>query len=483
MLSAWGENLYGEWLTITGLVASLSILNLGVQSYTCNLLIAHHVHGEIEAGTRLLHAALRLYLILSGIALLLLCGFLLWPGVLDWLNVNQITPQDARTIILIYGLLAIYAIFGGLLLSLFQVIKRMPRQLTYALLERLLFFVVPMFVVLLGGQPVDVATAFGLATVGLIAIELRDARRSSPFSIGVTNTSWRVARGLIRPSLLFFGASFAGVLLSAGIISLIANGAGGSAVAIFSTTLLLTNFVRIMINQGMNVMWPEITGAAATADDPRRLARWHRLLLKLATGLALICAGGIVLLGSDVLSAWTRGQITVDPVLNVLLAVYLVIHVPGIVSGAFGFALNRQSRLLRVQIATALITLFLAALLIPNGGVAGAAIALAAGQVVGSSWMLHSASEWTGDRRRTLLSDWGVRSVPTLLATAALLVIAASLQPELAGRAAIALLVVIVGSLLIWTTWLQQSERLLLTRQLKSIFQRHAAVDTQESLI
>ena len=50
LLTRWGAQIYGEWLTLTALAGTLSMLNLGVQSYVTNRLIAYYVRGEISRG-------------------------------------------------------------------------------------------------------------------------------------------------------------------------------------------------------------------------------------------------------------------------------------------------------------------------------------------------------------------------------------------------------------------------------------------------
>src|ERR1017187_1688812 len=80
-LAHWGAPVYGEWLALTNLGASLSVLNLGVQSYVTNDLVMHYVRGQITEGTRVLHAAIRLYAVLACLIIVIAGTLAFMPGV------------------------------------------------------------------------------------------------------------------------------------------------------------------------------------------------------------------------------------------------------------------------------------------------------------------------------------------------------------------------------------------------------------------
>src|SRR5258706_695343 len=472
LLTHWGAITYGEWLVLTNLASSLSIMNLGVQSYVCNLLISSYVKGEIENWTRLLHSALLLYILFTGVAVLVVFIFALSPGLLVWMKVEQIPALDGHIILVIFGSMATYAISGGLLLSLFQVTKQMPRQLMYGLMERTIIMYSPMIVAFLGGQPVAAAIAMVISMCCLIVVELRDVWIHSPFPIGLSQADWSLSLSFIRPGLTFFSVSLAGLMVSTGITLLIANQAGGKFVAIFSTTLLLGNLVRTLINQGMNVLWPEITGMAALKDDTGRLSRWYLLLLKLVSAFVLICMLGICALGGDILMIWTRGRIEVSPVLNLLLAIYLVVQAPILVGAAFGLALNRQADLLKTQFVAGCITLSLGVLFIHQYGLNGAAFALIAGQASIVLWLSKMVCNW-------IEAAWGSFLLKTfsrlILVTIPVMVSSIALIASPFGLSSKAFCVAgLTGAIVFicWVYWLMPEEKKLLRSTVLALIQR-----------
>lgn len=463
LLTRWGPQLYGEWVTLTTLAGSLSVLNLGVQTYVGNRLIAFHIRGETALGTADLHAGLRLYLGSCTAGMLATTGLVAWPGVLEWLGISAMPAGEARLILGIQGLLATYAIVGGLLLSLFRVTGQLPRQLAYGLVQRTVIVGIPVVVALAGGQPGQVALVTIGCVAGIAVAAVGDVRRRSPFRIGLSESSWRASFALVLPSAMFFGSTAAAALLSSGVIVLISTSVGGSAVAAFTTTLMLSNMLRVIINQGLIVLWPEITAAAAVGDDVRRLARWHRLALKMAGLVLVVGFSGLVLLGPDVLAAWTIGRLAVDPGLNLLLAIYLVVQGPALVGGVFGLATNHATGILVVQVATVAISLGAGMEIIPAFHARGAALALILGQLAGTVGTLWVVCRWTCDPGWGLVRETFLRSAATVttiaLGTGATTLVFSGLGGHMLGLMVVAGAAVWTG----WRTWLTTGERAVLS--------------------
>lgn len=470
-LTHWGAQVYGEWLALTSLVSSISILNLGVQTYVGNILIAHYERNEMEQGTQILHAALRLYLALCSLAVAVTIGLVILPPVLSWLNINIIPSLDARIIVLVQGLIASYAILGGLLLGLLRVTRQVPRQLIYGLVERIIIIGAPVVVVVLGGQPLAASIIIGGLIAVIAVVAVRDVKKRSPFQLGVSQATWRDARALLKPSLVFLAVSLAAQLLSSGMIIILSTSLGAAAVTLFSTTLMLTNFVRIIVNQSLNVLWPEVTAAAAT-HVPGRLLRWHRLIIKLVSGMSLVIAAGFLLLGSQVLTVWTRGQIAVDPVLNVLLVLYLLIEAPSLVSGMFGLATNHQRDMFRADLTTAVIAVILAVVLVPAIGVRGVGVALVVSQVVNTLWVVRLSCEWTGDSWSALLEQWLVRGLPAICALVVMVAVITLLQLSVIGQIMGLVLVTLACLWIGWRMWLTGEERELFANMAGRVYQR-----------
>jgi O-antigen/teichoic acid export membrane protein len=390
LLSRWGNALYGEWLTLTTVVGSLSLLNLGVQSHVGNILITHYVRGEPEASADLFASTLRLYALLSGTALIVTLGLAASPRIGEALGLSMIPVRQARIIILIQGCLAAYAIVGGLLMSLFRVTGQLPRQLAWGIAEKIGFLFVPIGVAVGGGGPLAASVGVAVAVFGIVALELRDVFQRTPFTFSWGRGRWGTAFSLLPPSLEFFAVSGIPALLPPGVVLLLSRSPGAGAVATFFTALMTVNFARTLMSQLLVVLWPEIRSSYASGTGKTSLSTWLAVTQKGSFVFSAAVGLGIALLGPDVIARWTGGRIDVDTGLCGLLALLLLGQTPGMVYGVFGLALGLQRDVLVGQVVTVVGSLLAAATLLSPFGVKGVAAGLAGGHMAGtvSLWLL-----------------------------------------------------------------------------------------------
>jgi O-antigen/teichoic acid export membrane protein len=463
-LHYWGAQLYGEWITLTNIVSNLNILNAGVQAHVLNTLIGHYSRREIPEGTQLLHAALRLYTLLCSIAFATAIGLAFFPSIAAILNIHILTDFQVRLIIIIEGALAAYTILEGLLMSLLIVIHQQPRRLLYSLVEKLLLFGQPLVTAILRGGPTQATlwSALGLSMVA--AYQVRDVSRRSPFRPGLRESSWREAFALLGPGLTFLAVSFSFQMLTSGVILLISVLIGSTAVALFTTTLVLSNLARSICNMALNVLWPEITSMAV--QDAQRLADWHHIAQKMIGTLVLCFSVGLLLLGPFILTYWTQSRIQIDPVLNNLLVLYLCVQFPSLVARTFGLATNRQGQLFRIEFSIALATLFLAVAEVPYMGMYAIPVALIIAQAGGTIIMLFLATGWTSDSVRSLMLDVLLRSMPVLIMLAISVFFAFSFADNFIIRLVSTMLVCFAALVMSWRTWFSREDRDLFTRHL-----------------
>src|SRR5258706_4751956 len=64
-LHAWSPALYGEWLALYSVVAYLSSLDLGVQTYAVNRLTQAYARGDLQEYRRVQHTSFTLYFCLA----------------------------------------------------------------------------------------------------------------------------------------------------------------------------------------------------------------------------------------------------------------------------------------------------------------------------------------------------------------------------------------------------------------------------------
>src|SRR2546425_4753860 len=69
LLAHWGIRTYGAWIALTNLASTLTLMNLGIQSYVTNQLILRTAADRHEDAARLLGSALKMYAVFCAFAL------------------------------------------------------------------------------------------------------------------------------------------------------------------------------------------------------------------------------------------------------------------------------------------------------------------------------------------------------------------------------------------------------------------------------
>ena len=67
----WGNQLYGEWLTLSAAVTYLAMLDFGTHNYLVNRLTQSNARGAGRQYTEILHSSLLLSLVMSTVAVML----------------------------------------------------------------------------------------------------------------------------------------------------------------------------------------------------------------------------------------------------------------------------------------------------------------------------------------------------------------------------------------------------------------------------
>src|SRR5258706_4030243 len=69
LLAHWGILAYGAWIALTNLASSITLMNLGIQSYVTNQLILMTARGQHQEAARLPGSAIKVYAVVCLAAL------------------------------------------------------------------------------------------------------------------------------------------------------------------------------------------------------------------------------------------------------------------------------------------------------------------------------------------------------------------------------------------------------------------------------
>jgi O-antigen/teichoic acid export membrane protein len=245
----------------------------------------------------------------------------------------------------------------------------------------------------MGLSPLPVAALYvGVNLVGVVGLWILLRREVPWIRFGIHYAQWSAIRRLAGPALSFMSFPLVNALNLQGILVVIGYVMGPIAVVTFSTARTISRSATQGMNLINNSIWPEMSaafgrGAMGTARMLHR--RSCQLSLLLCLGITLTVA----LLGGWIWKVWTVGKVPTDPVLLNLMLLQMLISAFWFTSSVVPMATNQHQRMARVMLAATCLALALAWLLmrVHSLGLRGAAIALAAGDLVTASYVLRES--------------------------------------------------------------------------------------------
>lgn len=397
-LTAWGNDTYGDWLTVSALSGYFSLTDMGMQMYVVNRLTGHAVRGEEQEFRSTYHSALALYALLSGAALCILSGLaFLLPWDL-WFAGRALNGPVVQVIVFVLGVSIVISVWAGFIGSMYRVFGEPERSTTLGLIQRALVLAVTFAMLAARRPPVDMALMQLVAPLVYLWWASRDvSRRTSLATPSLADASRRVSLSLLVPSGLFALLGVANGLTLQGSLLVASASLGPAAVTIFSTSRTLANVVKQGVSLIGYVAWPEFTRIDASGSSSS-LATGHRLLVKIVS----LCTAWIVcslwFTGAFVHQRWTRGLAHFDQVLLQVLLAHALVMAPSGASGVLLAATNRHRALSLLYLLQGVVTILLCMVLVRVFGLPGIGLAILATDVLLFSllipkWSLEAVGE------------------------------------------------------------------------------------------
>lgn len=472
----WGEQLYGEWLTLFACVAYVSILDIGMQMYAVNRLTQCYTRGETAEYIRVLHSAFFLSLVISSSALVVLTISLAMLPLEKWFN---FTITDHTTAVLVAVLLAVQvvaAIPQGLIAGIYRTVGEYPRGVMLGNIQRLLFFALTIVVIAAGGGLAAVAGIQLVPLAGVVFYVWRDLRRRHPrIKPGIKDRNIKLALSFLGPSSLFFLIQVANGVTIQGTTLIVGATLGTGSVAAFVTLRTLANLIRQVTGALNSALWPELT--SLEAQGRYETLRNINLLATKIILIANICAAVFLhFKGEDIVRLWTRGQITYSAQLMDAFLLLLVLQTPWMTSSVLLAASNNHRLLSSCYIASGTVGLGAGYLLSRDYGLPGMVYGLLIADFCISGRLIpRAACRMTGQDYDRFLTETLLRGAPVF----ALLYLAVRWMlgaippvPEPAGLVTCGVFTALVGLVLGYALWLNRLEKRMAYTVLLSLFRK-----------
>ncbi|MDB4987509.1 MAG: hypothetical protein JWN04_2687 [Myxococcaceae bacterium] len=369
-LSAWGDEGYGQWLSLTALASYLSLLDLGGQSFVGNQLAEAFAQERPRDFQKTLREGFSLFVTATSLAQLLVSLVLLWPG-LGW-------DRSARLIVFWSSISVALSVPAGVLVTCYPATGRVVRSTSIGNVSRLLTLVISCLALRAHVKQVDLAlTLFGFNIIAT-AVIMRDLRRQlgGLFVPRLSLEDLRKGVRLLRGSLDYWLFSLAGALNLQGILLVLAFVHDNASVAQFATHRSAASLTVYLGSLLRPALWTEMTFMAARGDTAR-LRDVVSVAVRTGTWCAAVAGSTICLAAPFGYALWTRSKLELNVPLLLLLTTQAVLSAAWNTASWPLMSAGRPRALARWSVLNAILT------------VAGAYVGLRAGWGV---WCVAAAS-------------------------------------------------------------------------------------------
>jgi O-antigen/teichoic acid export membrane protein len=418
LLSTLGNQTYGEWLALSAMVAYLSNLDLGMQTYVVNRLNQFHALDRMDEYTRVLHTGLLVNFLLPLVGFLLALPIIFMAPLTHWLQLRETSATTAAWVAALLSFQMAYSVGYGMVLGIYRTINEYARGQMIANARFLLNLIVTITVALSGGRLPALAAA-QLAALILVSIFVcvDVSGRRPDVKLGLSHADWRLALRFLGPSLAFLALQLVSALAVHGSTLVVSAMFGATALVTFASLRTLSNVIRQATNTVQLAVWPEFTSLEARAEM-ESLRRLHLLATKVIMTVTICLAVFLLTAGDRVVDLWTHGRVAYDPGLMLAFVVLACSQSHSVCTAILMSASNHQRVVLWFTSASGVTGFLLGYVLAHSHGMTGFVYGLAImdGAICGLG-LPAVACRMIGESRMTFFREVTLRSAIVLAAT------------------------------------------------------------------
>lgn len=399
-LSVWGTAHYEDWLLLNSIAAFVVLADFGFVQATTVRLIDAWSKGEAERFARDWAYALGLLGSLTTVLTCLLAASWAVPAWTVLIPVRQMHQAELAAITALLCFAQVLTILVNLGLAAYRARGDLSRSYHVSSILVVLQTAGIVGPALLGYGPLEAAVGFCLMTVAIVVAIVADFRWR--YSDMTWKPIWPSPLQLwhsLREAIGYLVSPVATTIMMNGPNLILAHcGAPQGAIALFTATRTIAGVARQLPYQFAHPAGVELAGLLAR-DDRQRL---YRIYASASRALAVTVGvlGGFILVAAPlVMTLWTRGKITYDPVLMLLFVGATAICAPAQVAYTLLWYGGYPGRLSKALIFSTCLSMVLAYLLAPRFGARGVTAGLGAGEIIGVAVYLSLLVDRMLDRR------------------------------------------------------------------------------------
>jgi O-antigen/teichoic acid export membrane protein len=313
------------------------------------------------------------------------------------LQLELITPDDAKWIVFYLGCATLFGQLEQLVQSAYTCIGRYPYGTFIKSCLSLAAFAVMMVPVILGRGAREAALAFAAANaVGTIVLCIM-ARRDIPWlRYGWSHARISEIRRLAAPAVAFMGFPMGNALNLQGTLIAVKFALGPDDVVNFATARTVSRVALQMVQMVNSTFWPELSSSYG-AGKFELVRALHRRACQVALVIAVALIAIMMTVGPWFLTHWTEHKVPPSPRLLFLLLLSVLFYSLWSTSSTLIAAINQHRRLATYYIAATGVTLVLTYVMALNYGLLGAAGSLILSEVIMDIYVLPTSLRLSHD--------------------------------------------------------------------------------------
>lgn len=387
-LWAWGDLVYGEWITVYAFASYLPLVDMGMQNYIINRLTQSYSRGDLKEYVRIFQSALRLSLAIILITSILFLILVFLVPLNQWFNIaitNSSIIKITAFVLVIYLLLRIPF---GLIMGLYHSFGQYPRRVMFANVYEIILISLLATALFFKSDFIIVSFLHFIPVLALVSYCLWDLRhKHKEVQFGFSSADWKLSLSFIGPGLLFLMFPLSNALKIQGGLLVIGNILGVGAVAIFSVHRTLANLISKVVNSINCAIWPELTAVGAR-EDYQKMQLAHNFLIKLSLFFSFSFAIFLFFTGKDIIRIWTHNRIEFLPTLWLLFLLYLPLTTFWETSGIFQASTNKYEKYSLARIGSAVLGIILAIILTKTWGIIGTLLGFIIAELMICGWLV-----------------------------------------------------------------------------------------------
>ncbi len=247
-LHVWSPALYGEWLPLYSVVAYLTSLDLGVQTYAVNRLTQAYARGDLQEYRQVQHTAFAFYFCLALLGSVALTAFGWWAPIRFWFHLSLTDHHSVALIVLLLGGQFLWSIPASLVWSVYATTGNLAKTQWVTNASSALSVALTVAALLFWPRLAMVAGAQAIAFISIFVVIFWDVHKHFPqLAPGFSQARLSLLRTILNQSVFFALIDVAVGATLQGSNLIVAGLAGTTALALFVTTRTLANSIRQLV--------------------------------------------------------------------------------------------------------------------------------------------------------------------------------------------------------------------------------------------